>query len=828
MKLAHQEDDWEPPDPESERWLNTSVIPIAAGVKAANENLSEVITPKEVPLSVKGNVTSLHQIQEKKRSDFDSQVEYDIHRQLLRIQREADAETVRQLNQMDLEEGKDSDPVEPLAGADAVNLDDRARLDAYLAHYNPVGATRYIRTEPGYRTIQGETYPAPKRQDKIARKKREVSYPRLYRPRFVTESIFKDGRVVGKRIIKNSDGSQRMADAHCEYRPVKRVTNKWRVPPKEHGMVFWLSDDLQWDQKRAALRTKKSRRTREKLGKAPGTRYQNLAMIRSYRPTPSVQWFVEHPSGSGLIYDTPFPHGIVDHDTEAVMEHARRVSEWENVQVYCSRKAKELKKEGVSKRRATYLLMLIGEKAEYLNQWHRRAYAKFDDLPWGEPTPTPDRVDDMIRVAKEHGAYPVPEVMPDSEPQPIEDGGSAEAEVPVAMMHTPEVVDSCKFELGEPVVYVSSDGLALPPTRLKDDAARESVLNYLAGEFLRPHKENRTAHVSLDLTDPDNLPVIENQIQSLRDQVDNTLGHIENLVKAKMVLEHSIGVNSSYDAADQIWNQLDWDVQRIRVMSSKDLGLPEPRKKGKPASGFSKLLRTIERAERRNLASVNAWWDQYLDYVERKRSAREQMPLIRKANRLRVRPEVASLKRMALRRRSLQYLKVSEQEALAEVMEKILHFRRLRIPAEVNWLRSQAKPKRWKRVLDWHRREHMRKLKGKLKHRFKPRKQPVMATPPRVEPERPTKNKPRVPMYATLGEQAERVTPILTPEVEIVKIDTVSDKILAAHRQKLIQSGRFSREEIEEADQIFKPKMVHRFQESRDKRRNAMEACLVA
>ena len=134
MKLAHQEEDWEPPDPESGRYLNSSVIPIAAGVKAANDS----IVPKEVPL-VSKQVASIHKIKERKRSEFESQVDYDIHRQLLRIQREADAEVIRELNSMDLEEAQDSDPVEPLAGADAVQMDERAKLEAYLAHYNPCG-----------------------------------------------------------------------------------------------------------------------------------------------------------------------------------------------------------------------------------------------------------------------------------------------------------------------------------------------------------------------------------------------------------------------------------------------------------------------------------------------------------------------------------------------------------------------------------------------------------------------------------------------------------------------------------------------------------------
>ena len=825
MKLAHMEEDWEPPDPESGRYLNESVIPIAAGVKAVNEK-RDLIVPKRVPLTPRQVVEAIHKVKEKKRSEFDSQLEYDIHRQLLRIQREADAEVVRELNSLNLEEAQDSDPVKPLAGADAVQMDERARLDAYLAHYNPCGWK--IHTVDAYVDIGDESYRAPKRQDHILREEVVVEYPLLYRPRFVVETVYNsDGKSVGTKILRDRDGNQRCAGATEKRRNAVRKKATWRQPYGDSGVVFWLTGDREADRNRALRRTRKSRARRAKLGKAEGTRYQNLATIGSYRPTPSVQWFIEHPSGKGVLYDTPFPSGRVELDAEAKMEHARRESEWVNAQKYCAQTAATLLKNGFDSSDIVRDLMVIGERQEYTHQWLRRAHASVDDLPWGPASP-----EDSIDLAKETGAYPPSEVMPSlpTRPTPERESTEAEAESVVTMSHpaTEETEDSNQSVLEGTVILVNSAGETLPPTRVANREVLTQLASWLSGkpQDLKDQEVEATAVVSADLTDTRYLPVIRQQVDYWRERVAKDTEHLENLVKAKMILEHRLGVHSdANETADQIWNQLDWDVERIRVCTAKDLGLPEDRAKVKPARGFSKLLRTIERVEKENEERVDQWWDAYCDRVDRIARGRVQMIQIRRQNRMRIPLEREALRNIWLK----NLLRRETKRRAAEKVEHLNKLSRLRIPAEIRWLRSQAKPGRWKRLMEYKLQKKQRYYKWKLRTMLKQRSKPVMATPPRVEPERPTNIQPRaVPTFHYVPQKQDEESALILPKVKVIEVSEIDRRLLEAYRKKLLRSGRFGKEEIEQADQIFKPRMAVKAEAHRSQRAAVLEEQLVA
>ena len=822
MKLAHMEEDWEPPDPESRRYLNDSVIPIAVGVKAANDR----IVPKEVPLVSKQVVTSLHKIQEKRRSEFDSQLEYDIHRQMLRIQREADAEVTRELNSMDLEEAQDSDPVKPLAGADAVQMDERARLDAYLAHYNPCGWK--IHTVDAYVDIDGESYRAPKRQDRILREEEVVEYPLLYSPRFVIGSVMNsDGKLVGKKIVRNRDGSQRVVDATEKRRITVQKRATWRQPYGDSGVVFWLTGDREADRNRALRRTRKSRARRAKLGKAEGTRYQNLATIGSYRPTPSVQWFIEHPSGKGVLYDTPFPSGRVELDAEARVEHARRESEWVNAQKYCARTAATLLKNGFDAKDVVRDLMVIGERQEYTHQWLRRAYAKVDDLPWGPASP-----EDSITLAKETGAYPPPEVMPSLPARPTPERESAEAEVEsvVTMSHpaTEETEDSNQSVLEGTVILVNSAGETLPPTRVANREVLTQLASWLSGkpQDLKDQEVEATAVVSADLTDTRYLPVIRQQVDHWRGSVAKDTEHLENLVKAKMILEHRLGVHSDADeAADQIWDQLDWDVERVRVCTAKDLGLPEDKPKVKPSPGFSKLLRTIERVAEEHEAEVNTWWEEHCERVDRIKRSMIALEAHQRELGKRLPEECAALRRLAARSQARAQIK----EIARREVERLQELRSLRIPAEIRWLKSQAKPGRWKRVMKWKLHNARRYYKWRFKQIFRDEAPPVIATPPRVEPERPTSTQLRAaPTFHYVPQKQDEESDLILPKVKVIEVSEIDRKLLGAYRKKLLGSGRITKEEIEQADLIFKPRMAVKAGEHRSQRATVLEGQLVA
>lgn len=280
-KRKRVEDGEEPPLPRP-RKLDASVVPIAAGIKTA-------LRPAPVPVE-KAKVTVLHQIPVKNRWDFEDDLTYQLYLQFRKLQEKENEATRAFMQEMRDEVGTvevtpTRDLLVPAAGAVPVTMDESERLAAYLAHHNPIGATKI-------KTVEGNI-------------------------------VLSDGTVL--RVNKRQD----LIEPGVPYEPYGGRTT---------GQVTWLSDSRTADIRRAKMRTRNSRRTREALGKAEKTAYENVVKIHTYRPVPDVMWFLRNPDGKSFFYGdlNPYPPGIVPVGNDEAAYHAdkkahsHKVAAWLN------------------------------------------------------------------------------------------------------------------------------------------------------------------------------------------------------------------------------------------------------------------------------------------------------------------------------------------------------------------------------------------------------------------------------------------------------------------------------------------------------------------
>lgn len=275
----------EPPLPRGKkkrtaRDLKSSIIPIAAGVAAAT-----LPTPEPMVL---GKVVSINRIVKKSRYDFKDPKEYEIHQVLYEMQ-QAEFKRTGELMQeiVGTVEVPNPDLLAPAAGSAPVVLDEGERLAAYLAHHNPVGATKHIPTVEGYIHL-------------------------------------KDGTAikVGYR--------QDFLDPGEPYVPYGGF--------ESDGQCFKLTGDLKVDRRNAERLTRRSQNSRQSKGKVGKTAYENLIKIQDYRPVPDVMWFLRNPDGKSYLRGdlNPYPVGIVPTGADEAQyisdkkEHSHKVAEFMN------------------------------------------------------------------------------------------------------------------------------------------------------------------------------------------------------------------------------------------------------------------------------------------------------------------------------------------------------------------------------------------------------------------------------------------------------------------------------------------------------------------
>lgn len=277
----------EPPRPAKQRKLNASVIPIAAGVRAAREPVHEPI--------VLGKVVSIGHIPKKTRFDFKDLVEFEIYEIQRKISEKERADAIALLHDMrGTVEVPKPDLLAPVAGSVPVVLDESERLAAYLAHHNPMGCTRHIPTVEGH-------------------------------------VVLKDGTVI------NLHKRQDFIDDDEPYVPYGGY--------QSDGLCFKLSGDIARDRRSAEHLTRRSQNSRSKLGKIGKTAHQNLIVIKDYRPVPDVMWFLRNPDGKSYIRGdlNPYPPGIVpsgkDYEQYAKdrYKHNVKVTEWKNRETFGDR-----------------------------------------------------------------------------------------------------------------------------------------------------------------------------------------------------------------------------------------------------------------------------------------------------------------------------------------------------------------------------------------------------------------------------------------------------------------------------------------------------------
>lgn len=634
------------PAPPAEK-PTAKVVSIASAVK-------QVIKPDPTPLDP-AKVTAIHQLPKKTRYDFTDDLTFQLYQQMQRIQREEQIQTIEYLRDVKdtVEEELHPELLAPAAGAVPVTEDESERLAAYLAHHNPTGSTKHIPTVDGHVTL-------------------------------------KDGTVL--RVNKRQDLIE---------------PDDWYVPPyggfEADGLCFRLSGNLQADKLRAEFVTRRSQRSRDRLGKTGKTAYENLVKIQDYRPVPDVDWFLRNPDGKSYLRGdlNPYPPGIVPVGDELAShieikkEHAMRVSTFENFNQWSKLTVDQLLK-SVRTPEEVHRWILVNMKAhDKLDMAVMRGRMKTDDIPWsydGEATvsraneaandPIIDHVSEPQRVTASEG---IPEVSHSVVAEYVEDRvrGNRWVPRPNTQCTSTQQEPSSSVET-ESVVFVRTDGIAMKidsvlPEHRQTFAHAVGTAQPHAGITIAEGEDGK--RMELDLRDRRSIPWLRILLRRLESDLDDVLAHIETIQETlDLAIEYrDTGMftlpGTKTVSAEQ---EFDLDIERVpsvRPMIPEDLGLrpifkrvPHPREvldtqqMFKRTEGYRKMIRHADELSRYHVGVLRVWQRRDAERVIEEAKAKDTQV---KA----LRAEVGKLR--LIRNRARAKLQLNQQITKAGEVEKL-------------------------------------------------------------------------------------------------------------------------------------------------------------
>lgn len=764
----------EPPDP-SQRFVDSSVVPI----QAANSDIIEAT--RYTPPKARGPVVVPMRFDRKNRADFDSDVDWELYQQFQELNAKVKRQTVEDLNEVrSLVEELELDPPTPLVGASASPRDERGRLEAYLAHHNPSGAGRIIKTVRNTVMVDGQPYSAPKRQDRITTKEgvEEVTYCRLYRPRPKVEVRFNDdGKEIGRKILAWQTGS-----VEVDYKTVKRKykRSEWNEY-KYDGLTFELSGDLERDRQICERRTRKSQQTRSKLGQPKQTKHLNLVTVPEYSPRPTVQFLVHYQLRHGKPYSGDvfdMSYGIVDDSAGAFN------AEMENNYIYHQK---------------------FGDPAQEAADPLLGMSTDSDDLPWSYS----DSDEKCANFAHPHQYdEPIgPELPLNLKPSYDKATRLArEEQIGTQLKHIPyagtgivrsnteeEVQEPPVSEDSEPetICYVAPDGSSLP---IKMSTADVELQNAMAMLVSKQEQLPKGTVLETNINDEMALNLLkvvikmaDNRISKVLDELDAAYADRDRLVKMKLIHEARM---KSY------------------AKEEEPASINSKRTRGKPSAALRRYLQIrdgqegLQRERHREIVKRAR-------YAQRMRSLKRQAEIrrrreIRSAKLKTISAEVQALNRIGLRQRSLGHLRLHKQNLLAEFERDQVARRKADVYREQCFLRRVGNYK-----TSLKKRAKMAWLRFKTQQSR--RNAQDLLSSVRLESEPPSNVTPLPARIPPVVESVRHESNLILPETKEIIFDSVTEMLMTNHMKKLIKSGVVSHDELEAANQVFRQRAWQKF-----------------
>ena len=781
--------------PTPHRKLNASVIPVASAIADASINKTP---PLKAPRGG-NNVVSLHKHRVKTRFDFQSETEYELYLLYRKMQEKEQSDANALLQEVragaELKEIPAPDLPVPAAASSPVHKDESLHLAAYLAHHNPMGATRAIPTKEG-------------------------------------DVVLKDGTVI--RVNKRQD----LVDPDEECLPYGGF--------EYDGQCFvlsWQRDKdgrLSKDRKLAEHISRRSQNCRQRLGKTTKTAYQNVATIQEYRPVPDVQWFLRNPDGKSHLRGdlNPYPPGIVPVGDELAShielkkEHSRKVEAFMNFNAWSKRTCDNMLKSVSEPQEVSDWVCRNMQAHDWRDQavMQERMQGKWDDVPWsyaedGEAANDSDQVS-PVQGSDATETTPQPEHSQPSQlgttlkyigkPDAFEWAWPSAKEVETERdAEEPSALSS--------VVFVRPDGIAM-----KVDGVHKEHYHEIARQVgsMQPHAGESKAEgndqyrrVSLDLRDRRAAATLRILERRIRMEIAELTDHLETVVQSRWLAE-AYQKTGTFEIENVSEFMQAHDIEMVIEPVPYDPPKPVARRgpvaqywptpKGVKAK-FARIMRLSDelqvgrddrhRRERRALKLYKA-------ELPRLR-ALERKALAQMGAKIRMRRKAGTLEQM----QTQLYLLTKHIEQM-KALERELGRLKALIPEEKVFLQKLGamQPSHTSRVLNWTVRDFNRRTLRRWKYKLnlgRKKERPVQPVAPSTVPERPV-NEPVEAVFTPLPalvppppkpiEVAQ--SPIITPKVEVITFDNdpVMGSLRRAHIQRLIASGKFKPEELKQHD----------------------------
>ena len=751
--------------PQPYRKLKTSVVPIADAV--ARETVGSSALPRV------GNVVSITRVPNKTRFDFKSDLDYQLYLEFRKIQEKERADKVEMLQDLrgTIEVPNRDLLPQPAAAASSVTKDESKELAAYLAHHNPMGATKHIPTVEGYVYLKdGTELKVHKRQDLL--------------------EYDDDGKV----------------QAYLPYGGFNA-----------DGMCFKLTGDLKRDRRTGERITSRSQNSRERLGKANKTAYLNLVVVNEYRPVPDVDWFLRNPDGKSYLRGdlNPYPPGKLPEGDDLASyledkkEHERKAVDFFNTNLHSGQRAANMLSaaRSPSEIKDWVRIDMMMHDGRDLAIMQEREKAKRDDLPWSY-----DEVEAEVPAANDidYGSQVQGSDATETTPRP---GHANPAPLDSVVLAGIQAKTKQQYYKS---FRMRKEREAIEPAPVVPDV---STTQHQKAE---PNDgENVTRLLSLDLRDKRAVAALHVLEKRIRMDMLEMQEHLENVVKARWLAEcyqktGTFQIENTSEALDALG--VDVVIERIPYtpVYTRDL------RKG---AGFRKMAMRADALRNAEAGRLRAWAraDELRQTMERARQNNEI--LLRKQ---RLTAEIKALKRIKMRALAFKYTSrpMSTQQRLREEHHRInldqyLYRLKESIPAETSFLRALGMHNhmfRGRIQRQWKRKVWLRKQVGRVKWvmNLGPRKQgkDVQPPPPSMEREPPI-NTPVVtllpqPTPPEPKPQVKEESRIILPRVEVSVLDTdpVLQSVRRAHIMRIRQSGKFTADELKLHDKLVFGKLV--------------------
>jgi hypothetical protein len=331
--------------------------------------------------------------------------------------------------------------------------------------------------------------------------------------------------------------------------------------------------------------------------------------------------------------------------------------------------------------------------------------------------------------------------------------------------------------------------------------------------------ENTTRFLTLDLRDkraPAALRVLERRIRSEMAMMQE---HLENVVKARWLAEGyqktgTFQVENMSEALDALG--VDVVIERIPYTPAK----VEYKRDLRHAAGFRKMVMHADNLQRAEAGRLRAWLraDELRRVAEAARLNNEKLKrkqqLIAEVKALkRIRNRVVAFKGCSRPMSTMQRLR---EEHHRINLEAYLDRLKEQIPYELSFLRSLGMhnfmfrgriQRRWK--MDRWLTKKVGKLKWAMNLGPKKKGKEVQPPPPSMERESPineavvTPLPQRQPPAPKPVEKEESRIIMPTVKVSVADHDPVLQSLRRAHLMRLAQTGKFTAEELRQADRVF-------------------------